>query len=256
MPLPVLLSIPHGGRRVPPELEGRTCLEPADILEDIDAFTEEIYDLGPAVAEVVSTETARPFVDVNRSPADTPDINPDGVVKSVTCKGRPIYHRGSEPDPQLIGELLPLYYEPYHQRILRALERRDIFLALDCHSMEAVGPLIAPDTGQRRPMVCLGDANGQSCARHLVETLAQCFVGAFSLTKEEVTINEPFAGGYITQTYGNNPIPWVQVEISRELYLRPPWFDHSTLSMDPARLARLKKMFETTISLLFSKYHK
>ncbi len=104
-------------------------------------------------------------------------------------------------------------------------------------------------------MVCLGDADGQACDRHIVETLAQCFAGAFSLPAEEVTINEPFAGGYITQTYGKNPVPWVQVEISRDLYLRPPWFDYSTLSMDPARLARVNKMFETALRLFLSKYH-
>ena len=112
--LPVLLSIPHGGKKIPPQLKDRVILLPENILEDIDAFTREIYDLGEKVTEVIFTNIARTFVDLNRAPDDLPSQNPDGVIKSHTCFGKAIYQNGLEPDEALTQILLKDYYYPYH----------------------------------------------------------------------------------------------------------------------------------------------
>lgn len=71
---------------------------------------------------------------------------------------------------------------------------------------------------------CLFDS-GESCPTALVEVLADCFREVFELKREQVTLNEPFAGGFITRTYGNDLIPCIQLEINRSFYLSPPWFD-------------------------------
>lgn len=250
--LPVLLSIPHGGTSVPVELQGRVCLDQYGIHDDIDPFVREIYDLGERVVEVVSTDIARTFVDVNRAPDDVPPGNPDGVVKSLTCVGQPIYTPGKELDANLTAQLLDTYHSPYHSRVTQAVQNPTLVLGLDCHSMRAVGPDIAPDTGHKRPILCVGNARGQACSLEMAERFADCLGNAFALDRHEVTLNQPFAGGYITRTYGGNPIPWLQIEMNRALYLDPRWFDRSTLNIDPSRLQALKIQFAAALERFFA----
>ena len=249
--LPVLLSIPHGGMGVPAEVKDRVCLDPLDIHDDIDPFVREIYDLGQKVAAVVATHIPRTFVDLNRARDDRPPRNPDGVVKTLTCVGKEIYARGQELDAALIDTLLERYYAPYHQRLRAAVHNSTIKLALDCHSMQAVGPQISPDVGQPRPLFCLGNARGQACPPETARRLADCLRRAFELQEHEVTLNQPFSGGYITRTYGGRPLPWIQVEMNRSLYLAAPWFERETLAMDSKRLSELKRRFERALTLFF-----
>jgi len=62
--LPLLVSIPHGGTQMPSEVEGRCCISRADVLEDGDAFTREIYDVAEGVRFVLKADVARAFVDL------------------------------------------------------------------------------------------------------------------------------------------------------------------------------------------------
>ena len=72
------------------------------------------------------------------------------------------------------------------------------------------------------------------------------------MEKDDVTINDPFAGGYITRTYGNNPVPWVQVEMNRSLYLSSPWFDPVALTVASHRLTKLNNKFKMALELYFN----
>jgi formiminoglutamase len=252
--LPVLLSIPHGGKMIPPILRERVCITDIDLHDDSDAFTQEIYNLNDKVMAVVQCEVARAFVDMNRAPDDRPPANPDGVVKSMTCLRQPIYCDGWYPDEATTPELLQLYHEPYHQQIRTALQLAGLELALDCHSMLPYGPNIGPDSGQRRPLVCLGNVHGQTCSMENLKKMARCFQVAFDLPEEEILLNVPFSGGYITRTYGisTQPVPWIQIELNRALYLEPPLFDRATLTIDHGRLAELNIRFEQVLRLFFA----
>ena len=75
-----------------------------------------------------------------------------------------------------------------------------------------------------------------------LETLAACFRDVFALREEDVSMNDPFSGGFIARTYGGAPIPWIQIEINRSFYLRPPWYDASRLTMSTARLQELQAL--------------
>ena len=48
-------------------------------------------------------------------------------------------------------------------------------------------------------------------------------------------------------------VPWLQVEINRDLYLSERWFDYETLSMKTERLQELNTMFKKTVVSLFKK---
>jgi N-formylglutamate deformylase len=250
--LPVLISVPHGGTDIPKEIADRVCITAKDKFEDGDAFTREIYGIKNEVLSYVEANIARAFVDLNRDVDDRPPKNPDGVVKSMTCFGKPIYHPDAELDDELTEALLKTYYNPYHKQIKNILNSpNEIQLMLDCHSMEAVGPMISPDRGKERPKICLGSNHGKSCSKEWVQKMAQSFRSAFDLKENEVVVDQPFAGGLITRTYGNKPIPCIQVEMNRNLYLSPPWFNPQTLMINPGRLNDLKNNFKITLELFF-----
>lgn len=251
LPLPVVLSIPHGGMAIPEEVSPIVCLSAAELFDDSDGFTREIYHLGSRVQGEIAADVARAFVDLNRVVDDLPPANPDGVVKRLTCHGLPIYVRPL--DPPLIAALLKKYYEPYHRRLRAMIRQRGVKLLLDCHSMTDIGPSISPDGGKKRPGICLGDNHGRSADPLLTRRLADSLRRSFSLAEEEVRINTPFSGGHITRTYGYNPLPVIQVEINRALYLSPPWFDHNRREMiSTDRLQMLNQRFEDGLKSFFN----
>ena len=252
--LPILLSIPHGGTRKPAELEGYLSITNKDLFDDSDPFVMELYDLGDKVQRVIKTDIARAFVDLNRSLHDMPPDNPDGLIKSKTCYDKPIYTNGKEPDDSLKTMLIELYYNPYHQAIQKSIEELDLQLCLDCHSMASTAPYFSPDkTQSKRPMFCISNNDGQTSSQEMIELLADSISEGYSVDRNEISLNDPFHGGHITKTYGNNPVPWIQVEMNRALYLSSPWFDEDALSVDADHLQKLNRQFENSLDILFSK---
>jgi formiminoglutamase len=214
MTLPILLSVPHAGLRVPSEAKPYCRLKPAEIVADGDEGAAEIYDLKGHVAEFVATDIARAIVDLNRA-EDNRRL--DGVVKTVTCWNVSVYHE-FPPEP-VVERLLDCYYRPYHRRLSAGISA-DIRLCVDCHTMAAVGPPIGPDAGETRPHICLGNGNGDeggtlTLPRGWTGRLLGSFRDVFG---DAVTTNEPFSGGHITRSHGRER-PWLQLEISRAPFM-------------------------------------
>ncbi|NQU19663.1 MAG: N-formylglutamate amidohydrolase [Candidatus Nealsonbacteria bacterium] len=210
MKLPIAVSVPHAGLRIPPEAAADCQLTREQILKDSDEGAAEIYDLREEVAEFITTDVARAIVDLNRPPDDR---RPDGVVKTHTIWNEPVYH--APLSEHVIDTLLDKYYHPYHAR-LSSLAGGGLLFAVDCHTMVAEAPPIGPDPGTKRPEVCLGNARGRSFPEAWTALLDQAFQEAFAGFR--VTLNDPFVGGYITQAHGKE-MPWVQIEISRSAFL-------------------------------------
>ena len=248
MALPILLSIPHGGSQTPPEVADRVIASPADIFEDGDPFTPEIYDLGDRVVHVESARIARAFVDLNRAEDDRPPGNPDGVVKTATCFDRPIY--SASLDDETTERLLARYHRTYHAALEEEARDAGAVLALDCHSMAAVPPPVAPDADRPRPLFCVSNGDGVTCDDGLLRELAARLVDAFECRPGDVTLNRPFKGGYITRRHGRHPLPWIQVEMNRSLYLTDPWFDPDRRRGDPERLRELRERFWNALARL------
>ena len=251
---PVLLSIPHGGTKRPSELDGHLCITEHDQFDDSDPFVVEIYDLGDKVQRIIKTDIARAFVDLNRSTQDLPPVNPDGLIKSSTCYQKPIYHKGKEPGEILMRKLIDQHYYPYHKKIQKCIRELDLQLCLDCHSMASTAPNISPDgDNKKRPLFCLSNQYGKTSSDQMINLLADCISDAFSVDRKDILLNDPFYGGYITKTYGNNPIPWIQIEMNRIMYLDQQWFDHEKLTIDKTRLISLNRMFGMSLNLFFDK---
>jgi formiminoglutamase len=169
------------------------------------------------------------------------------VIKAATCFNRPIYVAGREPDEALARQLIERYHTPYHNQLAAAVDAGEISLALDCHSMLPSAPPISADPGRPRPLFCLGNRDGATAPHRVVAELASAIVRAFELGPADVSVNDPFAGGYITQRHGTGPVPWIQVEMNRSLYLDRPWFDPHRLAVDGDRLAELRDRFRDAL---------
>ena len=250
--LPILLSIPHGGTNKPKELKGRLCITRREQFDDSDPFVSEIYDLKNSVQYVMSTDIARVYVDLNRSPKDTPPRNSDGVIKSLTCYRKPIYLAGMEPDESLVAMLLDMYHAPYYDAISHICKKSEIQMGFDCHSMASVAPDIAPDAVQtkkkKRPLFCISNQNGKTCSNKQLKLLASHISESFGVSLSSVALNDPFKGGYLTSFFGNNPVPWIQIEMNRDMYLNKQWFDVHTLKINYTRLVKLNQMFKKAMT--------
>jgi N-formylglutamate amidohydrolase len=209
MTLPLLISVPHAGLTIPPEVRNLCILTPDQIRTDGDEGAAEIYHLQKEVAEFITTDIARAVVDLNRTAEDR---RPDGVVKTHTCWNEPVYHK---PLPEeLIPMLLDNYYYPYHRQLTQVTKQGHVPLGLDCHTMAAIGPPIGPDPGVERPWVCLSHADG-TCPEDWLNTMADCFRETVG---DHVSVNKPFRGGYIIRSHAKE-LPWMQVELSRDDFL-------------------------------------
>jgi formiminoglutamase len=209
--LPLLVSLPHAGLRVPEEVAESCILTSREILEDGDVGAAAIYGLlEHHVSAFVRTDIARAIVDLNRAEDDR---RKDGVVKTHTCWDVPVYRE--KPPEGLVVRLLERYYRPYHRELTRHAGS-GVILGVDCHTMAATAPPVAPDVGRQRPAVCLGDGDGTTCSPTWTALLAECLEDSFELP---VRTNDPFRGGHLVRAH-HHEIPWIQLELSRA-----PFFD-------------------------------
>ena len=225
---PFLISVPHGGTRVPDEVSFLFALTKAELAYYSDPATRALYQFHDRVVSYLDTDISRMAVDLNRPPYHLPPRHPDGVVKLRTVDGTPVYRDGALPDIRVIHHLLMDHYFPYHAEIDRLLDPGRIAFAMDCHSMLPQGPPSHRDAGKERPLICLGnngDEKGEqrpgslsTCPAPWIQALAAAFREEFG-QPGKVTINKPFSGGFITNAhYWHKGIPWVQIEVNRNLY--------------------------------------
>jgi N-formylglutamate deformylase len=225
---PFLISVPHGGIKVPDSIRPLLLIGEDDLRYYCDPDTRIVFGYKDRVAAYIDTPLSRMVVDLNRPPLPLPLRDPDGIIKVKTIDGRQVYRPGHLPDIHHIHHLLMTHYFPYHQRIDELIDRKPVRIAFDCHSMLPYGSKDQKDAGKKRPLICLGnngDLQGRAkkgsiatCPDEWIKTLAGVFREKFSLTKE-VAINNPFSGGFISNAhYWRKGIPWIQIEINRSLY--------------------------------------
>lgn len=230
-----VFNSPHSGSDYPQAFLARTRLGPLQIRSSEDAFVDELFVAAPEFgAPLMIAHIPRACVDLNRSPDDldpaliegasrrflSPRISAGlGVIPRVVAEGRTIME-GKLSLAEARG-LLSDYWHPYHDQlratITQSLQRFGHAILFDCHSMPHDALASAPEVRGRRPDIILGDRFGVSCDRWVMEGAVELFrANGF-----EVVRNAPFAGGYITQTYGRprQGVHALQIEINRSLYM-------------------------------------
>ena len=231
----VVFSSPHSGRDYSPEFLERSVLNRHAIRSSEDAFVDLLFE--PAAEfgmPLLKAAMPRAYLDLNRSAEELDPALIDGarrhghnprvasglgVIPRVVANGRAIY-RGKLPMIEA-QRRIETYWRPYHTRLKSLLdESHRLFgqaILVDCHSMprEAVAGLTRNRTS--RPEIVIGDRFGASASSEVVDRIEAAFAAA-GLT---VSRNAPFAGAYVTQTYGrpSRHQHAVQIEIDRSLYI-------------------------------------
>ena len=154
---PFLVSVPHGGTRVPEEVQDSVALTQAKIAYYSDPAIRMLYQFHKQVVSYIDTEVSRMVVDLNRPPYHLPPRYPDGVIKLRTVHNTAVFRDGGLPDIRVIHRLLMDHYFPYHATIDLLLDPDRITFAMDCHSMLPHGPPAHRDAGKERPLICLGN---------------------------------------------------------------------------------------------------
>ena len=231
----VVFSSPHSGRNYTQPFLKRSVLNRDVIRSSEDAFVDQLFASAPDHgAPLIAAQMPRAFLDLNRS-ADELDPalvlgarrsghNPRvasglGVIPRVVANGRAIYSGKLTMDEARLR--IDTYWRPYHARLKSLLaESIDSFgqaILVDCHSMPHEAVALAGTAHGRRPEIVLGDRFGASASGVIVDQIEAAFVAA-GLT---VVRNTPFAGAYVTQTYGRPARDQhaIQIEIDRALYM-------------------------------------
>jgi N-formylglutamate amidohydrolase len=254
--VPILLSVPHCGTRIPEDLRAEFIPEKIAQLDDTDWFVDQLYDFAPTMGiTLLSARYSRWVIDLNRTPDNQP-LYTDGRVITGLCPvtdflGDPIYTdaRTSIDVPE-VERRKNVYYHPYHDQIRQILkELQNQFgkvLLWDCHSIRRFVPSIRKDPF---PDLILGDADGTSASPGLTEITLRHLEGEGRV----VSHNHPFKGGYITRHYGKpmEQCHALQLEMSKVNYM-----DDEERNYHPQRAERirelLKRNFEELITLLLS----
>jgi N-formylglutamate deformylase len=231
----VVFASPHSGRAYSGAFLRRTALDAQSVRSSEDAYVDLLFDTAPcAGAPFIRAGAPRAYVDLNRG-ADELDPaliegaprqghNPRvasglGVIPRVVANGQAIYS----------GKLsliearnrIERVWRPYHAALQGALDEAHLLfgeaILVDCHSMPHEAMDQVARRGVRRPEVVLGDRFGASAGGDVVDRIE----AAFTRVGLVVTRNTPFAGAYVTQTYGRpgRGRHAVQVEIDRALYM-------------------------------------
>ena len=225
MPLPLILTIPHCSDRVPPEVRSMLAVDQKEIDRSVDLGTDFIFETHQVLA-CFKAQWSRVVVDLNRAPDENRRL---GVVATMDYHRKPLYTPGREPDDAEVQRRLERYYWPFHNRVLQALAAPGLKIFFDCHSLTAVAPAAAPDAGQSRADVVLGNNGGPdggptegggpvTCSPEALEIVAS----AFRDQGLSVSLNQPYRGGYITRHYGQQLVARgsraCQIEINEGLY--------------------------------------
>jgi len=216
---PLLVSIPHTGTWLPPEVRAGLASEAMLAQPMTDWHLEQLYDFLPTLgATTIFATVSRFAVDLNRPPqprALYPGRFETGLVPLETFQGETVFRR--PPTPEEIEARRAAWHAPYHARLQALLDAlRAQFgrvLLVDAHSVAS-----APNRlhGALAHHIYLGDRDGASCGRWLRELLHDAFV-AEGL---EVAINAPYKGGYITDHYGRQDgVEAIQIEMAQRVYM-------------------------------------
>jgi N-formylglutamate amidohydrolase len=233
--LPVVLNSPHSGSCYPHDFLAASRLDEKAIRRSEDSYVDEIIDGAVALGcPLLKANFPRAWLDVNREPYELdPKMFSDnlptyanvrsvrvagglGTIARIVSESEEIYAKPLSVQDALTR--IDAVYKPYHralrQMVLDTRAAWGVAVLIDCHSMPST---VRGTHGRPRPDIVLGDRYGTSCASELTD-----FVGR-TLSKRgySVSRNKPYAGGFITEHYGQpvRGLHALQIEFNRNLYM-------------------------------------
>ncbi|MBN8920718.1 MAG: N-formylglutamate amidohydrolase [Rhizobiales bacterium] len=240
---PLVFNSPHSGRVYTAAFLGQARLDLWNLRRSEDSFVDELFAgvVGRGYP-LMRAHFPRCYVDVNREPYELDPRMFEGRLPSFANTRSMRVAGGLGTVARVVGEAQEIYqdrlpvaeairrieglYKPYHRALRRLMTRvhRDYGAAVlvDCHSMPSstVGREDRP-----RADIIVGDRYGTSCVSAVSDVIEQ----AFRALGYSVCRNKPYAGGFITEHYGN-PVAGlhaVQVELNRGLYMNERTYERT-----------------------------
>ena len=232
---PIIFNSPHSGSVYPDEFLRASRIDLPALRRSEDSFMDElIAGLSGRGFPTVNVNFPRSYVDVNREPyeldprmfagrlpsfANTRSMRVAGglgTIPRVVGDGQEIYRERIAVDDALAR--IEQLYKPYHRALRRLINKAHrtfgAAIVVDCHSMPSVG---VSREEPRRPDVVIGDRYGTSCAAQLADIVEE----TMRQLGYSVGRNKPYAGGFITEHYGNpaSGLHTIQLELNRAVYM-------------------------------------
>jgi N-formylglutamate deformylase len=241
---PLMFNSPHSGCIYPHAFLSTSRLDLATLRRSEDCFVDDL--VSGVVARgypLMRAHFPRCYVDVNREPYELDPRMFEGRLPSFANTRSMRVAGGLGTVARVVGDAQEIYdrrisvndalrrieslYKPYHRTLRRHFTKvhRDFGAAIliDCHSM----PSTTGSGKDERPRadVVLGDRYGTSCVPAVSETI-ETTLRSFGYA---VSRNKPYAGGFITEHYGNPAagLHTIQLEINRGLYMDERRFERS-----------------------------
>ena len=232
---PIIFNSPHSGSAYPDEFLKASRIDLASLRRSEDSFMDElIADLSGLGFPTVNVNFPRSYVDVNREPYELDPRMFSGRLPSFANTRSMRVAGGLGTIPRVVGDGQEIYseriavedalarieqlYKPYHRALRRLINKAHrafgTVIVVDCHSMPSVG---VSREEPKRPDIVIGDRYGTSCAPVLADTVEETMRGlGYSVGR-----NKPYAGGFITEHYGNpaSGLHTIQLELNRAIYM-------------------------------------
>jgi len=238
---PVVFNSPHSGSIYPRAFLSAARLDHEQLRRSEDSFVDQLFTgVVRRGFPLMRAHFPRCYVDVNREPYELDPRMFDGRLPSFANTRSMLVAGGLGTVARVVGDAQEIYpqripvddalrrieglYKPYHRALRRLVTRvhRDFGTAIlvDCHSM----PSLAGSRDERpRADIVLGDRYGTSCVAGVADVVETTLHDlGYSVSR-----NKPYAGGFITEHYGNPPagLHAIQLEINRALYMDERQFE-------------------------------
>lgn len=245
---PLLVSIPHMGTYLPPDIKRRLNAT-GQALPDTDWHLDQLYDFARDMgAGVLMSTHSRYVIDLNRAQEDT-DLYP-GQVKTGLCPlqtfdGEDIYLPDEAPDGVEKLNRVAAYWLPYHETLAAEIARiKSIFgyaILYDAHSIRAEVPRLFEG---RLWDLNLGTAHDSSCD----PAMSQAALAAASSGGYSAVLNKRFVGGHITRHYGRpaDDVHAIQMELVWDLYMD----SGAPYHYQPEKAQKLKPVLQAVLQSL------
>jgi N-formylglutamate deformylase len=221
---PLLVSMPHTGSEIPPEIEARLN-SPWLARKDADWHVEQVYDFAAALgATTIRTAMSRTVIDCNRDPSGHslyPGQATTELCPTTTFDGEDLYRPDEAPTAENIVERRARFFDPYHaamaSEIARLREKHARVVLFDAHSIRSRIPRLFEG---ELPHLNIGTNRGATCDPKLTSEVEKvCATSGFSHV-----LNGRFKGGWTTRHYGKprDGVHAVQLELACRGYMDEP----------------------------------
>ena len=227
---PLLVASPHSGIAYPASFLRQSRLDLFTLRQSEDAFVDHLVSDVPDIGgQLLCALFPRVYCDVNRAAweldptmfterlpteaiTDTAKVRSGLGMIARIVGGQNIYRERL--DIEDARHRIATCWAPYHNALMalfdETVRRFGGGILLDVHSMPEL-------THRSTPDIVLGDAHGTASAPSIMGFLES----EFRMRGYQVARNNPYAGAYITRTYGRPEANrhTVQIEIARRLYM-------------------------------------